>query len=292
MLSENNRGALLMIGAMASFTCNDSTVKVILGDLPLFQTLFLRGIGAVAALWLVSRWMEPMRFDISRRDWVLILVRGLCELGSAFFFLSALQRMPLPNATAILQALPLALTLAGVLFLGERVGWRRMTAVLVGFFGVMLIIKPGPEGFESGAVYAIASVLSVVGREILTRKLSPGVPSMTVAMVMAVQIMVATGIGAAMIEWEPVDLRLGLLFVVSVTCLSAGYVLSIMAVRVGELSVVMPFRYTGMLWALVLGYVVFDFWPDPLTLLGAAIVVATGIFTFYREQQLAAREQP
>ena len=107
MLSENNRGALLMIGAMASFTCNDSTVKVILGDLPLFQTLFLRGIGAVAALWLVSRWMEPMRFDISRRDWVLILVRGLCELGSAFFFLSALQRMPLPNATAILQALPL-----------------------------------------------------------------------------------------------------------------------------------------------------------------------------------------
>ncbi len=276
-----------MMGSIAGFTFNDACMKAVSGELPLLQAMFLRGIATTAMLLLLARVMGGLRFRLPLRDWGLILVRNLTEIGSAFFFLTAVFNMPLANATAIMQAVPLTITLAGALFLGEAVGWRRMSAILLGFVGVMLIVRPGAEGFTVYSIYALAAVALVTVRDLLARKLSPAVPTITVAFVNAVLVTLVFGIGAAFGDWAPVSGGSALLLVAAGGLLVGGYVFSVSAMRVGEIAVVSPFRYTSLIWALLLGLAVFGEWPTLLTLLGAAIVVATGVYTFYRERALA-----
>ncbi len=144
-MSDNTRGALLMTGSMAAFTFNDAFMKSLGEHLPLFQAIFLRGIGTTLFLIALTVWMRQVRLAASRRDWTLMIIRAVSEMGGAWFFITALFHMPFANLSAILQALPLAVTLAGAVFLGESVGWRRMTAILIGFAGVMLIVRRGPK---------------------------------------------------------------------------------------------------------------------------------------------------
>jgi len=138
-LSDNIRGALLMTGSMTAFTINDAFMKGVLVDVPLFQALFLRSCGVVVCIIILARALGQLRFDMGRKDWTYMIMRAVAEAMGAVMFLSALSRMPIANVSAILQALPLTVSLAGALFLGEALGWRRLTAILVGFCGVMLI---------------------------------------------------------------------------------------------------------------------------------------------------------
>jgi S-adenosylmethionine uptake transporter len=283
-LSDNMRGALLMVGSMTGFTVNDAFLKTVGQDLPLFQTLLLRGIGATLLLILLARALGHWRTDLPAADWRRMSIRALAEIASAWFFITALFHMPFADIAAIMQALPLTVTLAGALFLGEAVGWRRLTAILIGFGGVMLIVRPGGEGFTIYAIYGLMCVLSVTLRDLVSRRLSPEAPSLMVAITSAVGVTLFAALGSTFEAWQPVDLRLSLLLVGSMGFLIMGYVFSVSAVRVGEIGFVAPFRYTSLLIALVLGIVVFGTFPDGWTLLGAGIVVATGLFTLYRER--------
>jgi drug/metabolite transporter (DMT)-like permease len=286
-LSENARGALLMMAAMAAFTLNDACMKLLSAELPLFQALFIRGIGTTLALGLIAHRMGVLRFGFSRSDWWLVALRTIAEIAAAFFFLTALFNMPLANVTAILQALPLTVTLAGAVFLGQAVGWRRLMAILIGFCGVLLIVRPGTEGFNTYSLMALTAVGCVTLRDIATRRLSIAVPSVTVALCAAVGVMVFAGF-AAMAETWATPSPAGMWQLAGATIfVVGGYLLAVLAMRAGDVGFVSPFRYTGLVWALVLGLAVFDDWPDDLTLLGAAIIVATGLFTFYRERQQA-----
>ncbi|WP_425051881.1 DMT family transporter [Psychromarinibacter sp. S121] len=285
--SDNLRGAALMAGSMACFTMNDTAMKALSDELPMFQAVFLRGIATSVWMYLLARALGGLRFNFSRRDWTLIAIRNVTEIGAAYFFVSAFFNMPIANATAILQAMPLSVTLAGALFLGETVGWRRISAILVGFAGVMLIVRPGGEGFNFYSIYALIAVALVTVRDLLSRQLSSDVPSMTVAFFNAVAVMIFFGIGSIFIEWQPVSGLAAMQMGMASVLLIGGYVFSVSAMRVGEVAVIAPFRYTSLLWALLLGFVVFADWPDRLTLLGAAIVVATGVYTFYRERNLS-----
>lgn len=289
MQSDNTRGALMMMAGMAAFTLNDTLMKLLSAELPLFQALFLRGLVTTLAFYLIARRMGVLRIALAGRDRWLIVVRVLAEAGAAWFFLTALFNMPLANLTAILQALPLTITLAGALFLGESVGWRRLLAIAVGFVGVLLIVRPGPEGFDHFAVLALISVAFVTLRDLATRRMARAVPSMTVALFTAGGVTLFAAIGALSEDWvRPSGPGWALIAGASVFVIG-GYLLSIMAVRVGELGVVSPFRYTGLVWALVLGLLVFGEWPDVITLAGAGLIVATGLFTFYREARAARR---
>ena len=286
VLTDNIRGAMLMMGSMAAFTINDVFMKSLSDELPLFQAIFLRGIVTTLLLYLLARTLGGLRFDFARRDWWLIFWRTLTEIGAAYFFISAIFNMPIANATAILQALPLTVTLAGALFMGEAVGWRRASAILIGFAGVMLIVRPGFEGFNVYSVYALIAVLLVTARDLLARRLSAEVPSLTVAFLNAAAVAVFFGLGSSFVEWRPVTpLALGQLSAAAFFIIG-GYIFSVSAMRVGELAVIAPFRFTSLLWALVLGLVVFGEWPTLLTLVGAGIVVATGVYTFYRERRV------
>jgi drug/metabolite transporter (DMT)-like permease len=276
-----------MTASMASFTLNDAMLKTLSDEMSMFQAVFLRGIGSTVLLIALAAAMGLLRLRLSPRDRVMVAVRTVAEIGAAYFFITALFHMPLANANAIMQALPLAVTLAGAIFLREPVGWRRLSAILVGFVGVMLIVRPGAEGFSIYSVYALAAVLSVTVRDLSSRMVSAETPSMTVAIAASVGVLVFAGLGCLGETWQPVSTAgWGALLAASVFIVG-GYLFSILTMRVGDIAFIAPFRYTSLLWALLLGLVVFGDWPDPLTLTGAAIVVATGIFTFHRERKLA-----
>lgn len=272
---------------MASFTLNDAMLKTLSDEMSMFQAVFLRGIGSTVLLIALAAAMGLLRLRLSPRDRVMVAVRTVAEIGAAYFFITALFHMPLANANAIMQALPLAVTLAGAVFLREPVGWRRLSAILVGFVGVMLIVRPGAEGFSIYSVYALAAVLSVTVRDLSSRMVSAETPSMTVAIAASVGVLVFAGLGCLGETWQPVSTAGWAALLAASTFIVGGYLFSILTMRVGDIAFIAPFRYTSLLWALLLGLVVFGDWPDPLTLAGAAIVVATGIFTFHRERKLA-----
>ena len=278
-----------MMASMACFTLNDTMLKLTAGAVPLFQLLFIRSTITCGLILATRGRLGAMHFDIASKDWIIIAVRAGTEILLAYFFLTALFNMPLANLTAILQVVPLAVTLASALVLRETVGWRRMLAIAVGFCGVLLIVKPGAEGFNVWSLYGVIAMLLVTVRDLVTRKLSPTVPSMTVTLVTAGAVAVAMGLASLGVTWVAVDFQTAALIVGSAVFIMGGYFFSIQVMRSGDVSFTAPFRYTGLIWALLAGWFVFGEWPGVLTLIGAAIVVATGIFSFYRERQVSGR---
>jgi drug/metabolite transporter (DMT)-like permease len=287
--SENMRGAVLMMLSMAAFTLNDVCIKSVADELPLFQAVLLRGLMTSVLIAALAIHQGALKIRIPRKDWGVIGLRLVGEVGATAFFLTALFHMPIANVTSILQSLPLAITLAGAIFFGEKVGWRRYLAISVGFAGVMLIVRPGTDGFDYYSLLALIAVGFIVMRDLSTRRLSADVPSMTVALITAVAITLLGAIVTAFGDWQPVTPRaMGLLGGASIFII-AGYLFSIMVMRVGEISFIAPFRYTALVWAIGLGIVVFGEMPDRWTLIGSAIVVGMGVYTFYRERKLAAQ---
>lgn len=285
-LSENMRGAALMMAAMAAFTANDAAMKAVTRSLPLYEAIFLRGLITLALLIPLARVMGGLRFRLARRDAGLVALRSAAEIGGTVLFLTALTQMPLADLSAIMQALPLAVTLAAAVVFRERVGWRRLVAILAGFAGVLLIVRPGGAGFDLWALAGVGAVLCVVVRDLATRRMSATLPSVTVAVFAAAAVTLLGAIVAPFGGWAPITVADAALLATAAVFLILGYIFIVSATRTGDVGLVAPFRYTALLWALALGWFVFGDFPDGLTLAGAAIVVATGIYTFHRERRL------
>lgn len=290
-LNPNLRGALLMTASMGSFTVNDAFVKLLAEDLPLFRIVFLRGMLTTAMLVVLAVYFGQLRFNLQPGDRAKLGWRSVLEIGAMVTFLLALVNMPIANATAILAALPLCVTLAAALFLGEPLGWRRMSAVAVGFAGVLLIVQPGTDGFTIWSLCALASVFVITARDLVTRRFSAGLPSLGVAVVTACVVGLFGGALSLFETWAPVGPREAMLIAAASVFIIGGYLFSIMVMRVGEVGASAPFRYSGLVFALVLGYLFFGEWPNALALAGAGVVVATGIYTILRERAVAARQR-
>ncbi len=288
--SENIRGALLMMGAMCAYTINDAFMKVAASEIPLYQAIMVRGFGAVICLVIMCRLMGQLRFDLSGSDWRLIILRSASETAGTYFFLTALMNMPIANLSAIMQVLPLSVALAAALFLKEPLGWRRLTAIFVGFAGVLLIVQPGGADFNSFSIYALITVVCVTFRDLTVRRMSRTVPPMLVALMAAIGVTSLGLIGSLFDGLQPLSGTAGLQLAGAMVFLIFGYIFSVTAMQSGEIGFVAPFRYTSLVVALILGVVVFDDWPNTLTLIGASIVVATGLFTLYRETRLRVRQ--
>lgn len=285
-ISDNTIGALFMAGSMACFTFGDSYMKLLGGAVPLAQVLVLRGLIATVFIYLLARYLGQLQLNQSRRDWATIAIRCAAELGATYFFLTALNHLPLANISALMQSLPLTVTLGAALFFGEAVGWRRWLAIAVGFVGMLLIVRPGGDGFTVFSIYALIAVAFVTLRDLITRRLSPAVPSLTVTLCAAVCVTLFSGFWSTTVEWVPMD-KTALVYLLGASFfIIGGYCFSVMTMRIGAVSVSAPFRYTSLLWALVLGWYVFNDWPDALTLIGAALIVAMGLFTLWREGRL------
>lgn len=281
------KGSLFMAFAMAGFTCNDAIMKVLSATLPVPQTIFLRGVIAtslIALLVAVSR-SKSLRRDLRRP---VIWWRAGMELGATYTFLTALKHMPIANAAAILSALPLAVTIGSAVFFKEPVGWRRWLAILIGFSGVVLIVRPGLEGFNAYSVLALVCVVFAAARDLITRRAPADIPSLTFTLSTSLAITLSGALYVAVSgHFTPVGTKEISFLFASSFLLVFGYFFIVSAMRIGEISVVAPFRYTGLIWAIFIGMIVFDDPLDWFTVAGSAIVVATGVYTLYRERALA-----
>ncbi|MDC0738394.1 DMT family transporter [Cognatishimia sp. SS12] len=290
-VSDNLRGVLLMIAAMASYTSNDTVIKYMAGDMSLSQLLVLRGVPTILLITALTYYIGALRVAGTRRDWGLVFIRSLAEAAAAYLFIHALRRMEIANATAVLQVLPLTVALGAAVLFREPLGWRRLLAIAIGFIGMLLIVRPGPDGFRTETFYVLGAVACITVRDLSARKISSAVPSLMVALCSALGVtLIASMVSLVTQNWRPVTpTEMGFLCLAAVF-IGGGYLFSTMVMRVGEISFIAPFRYTSLLWAMVLGYLVFGDWPDAITLLGAAILVATGVFTLYREARAKRRQ--
>ncbi|MDE9450592.1 DMT family transporter [Aliiroseovarius sp. Z3] len=290
---QNIRGIILIIFAMAAFALEDVFVKSMTQGMPASQTLFLLGAGGAVAFAIITFVQRGTLSPLVHRDMrsKAMLWRNASEAISAMFFVTALSLVPLSTVLAVFQAMPLATTAGAALFLGEQVGWRRWSAIGMGFFGVLLIIRPGAEGFQMAALLPIAAVFGIALRDLLTRQLDPTIPSTSVAFFAFLSCIPA---GLLMIPVSGAfvvpELSGWLLMLGATTFGVSGYYAIVIALRMAETSIIMPFRYTRLIFSIILGIIVFGEDPDKLTYLGAAIVIGTGIYTFLREQKASAQE--
>lgn len=281
--NDNPRAAALMVGAQVAYTVNDAFMKALSDEIPFFQAMFLRALAVVVVLALMAWALGQLRFEIAKNDRWPLFIRSVAEALTAFFFVAAVFNMPLANATAIIQVSPLLIALGAYFFFAEPLGWRRLTAIFVGFLGVLLIVRPGFEGFTIWSISALAAVVTFAIRDLVTRPIKSDIPSLTVAFFGAIGVLAFAAIGAFFADWAPVSPLAAVQLSGAVLALMVAYLLSVMVMRIGEIGFVAPFRYSGLVAALILGLVLFDEWPDGLTLIGTAIVVATGIYMLYRE---------
>jgi drug/metabolite transporter (DMT)-like permease len=272
-----------MVFSMLGYGCNDALIKLASSELPLVESIFIRGLFVVIAVLMLVRHQGVTIRLPPRGDRTLIGLRLIGEVVSTICFLTALMHMPIANVTAVLQATPIALTLAAAFVLGERIGWRRYLAIAIGFIGVIVLIQPGGDSFNRYSLWALAAVFFLVLRDLSTRRLSAQLPSLLVTLYTAVAITVVAGFIGLFSDWQLPSPRALALLGIAAMFLLAGYQFGIMAMRIGDIGFVSPFRYSIMLWAIGLGVVVFREVPDAMTLLGTLIVAATGSYTYYRE---------
>ena len=284
-ISDNLRGALYMNLSMFGFTVNDTFMKAVTQDVPLYQAIALRGVIALIGLLLVARLTHSFTLALPRHASGLIVLRSLAEVAATILFLTALMHMPLANLSAVMQVTPLAVTLGAALYYKDKIGWRRMTAILIGFAGVMIILRPGSDGFDVWSVMGLASVVAVVVRDLAVRPLPRDVPSMMVALGAAVAVTLMGLVGTLLQGWHPVTLLQFAQISGAGVMLIIGYICAVTAMRVGDVGFVAPFRYMSLMWAILLGWTVFGSLPDLWALFGALIVVATGIYTLWRERK-------
>ncbi len=288
-MSDNLRGAALMALAMAAFSLEDMFIKLLADGLPVGQILVLLGIGGATIFGAIARHkgqavLTPLLLTPA------ILTRNVFEMIGTIGFVLGFVLASLATASAILQSAPLLVTLGAVLFLGEKVGWRRWSAIAVGFAGVLLIVRPGMAGFEPATMLAVLGVFGLAGRDLATRVIPPSVSSYQLscwafAMIIPAGLFLMLVMGEGMVLPGRAEV-FGLIGALGIGVL--GYYTLVAAMRLGELSFVTPFRYTRMIFALVIAVLVFDERPDALTLTGAAIIIAAGLYTLWRETRATA----
>lgn len=282
--SDNLRGALLMMVAMLAFTAGDGVMKLLTQSVPLTQAMFLRGVLTTTGLLLIAHLTGTLTPKVPSGDRIFLVLRSLAEVSCSVLFFMALMRMPLANATAIMQTVPLTVTLAGFVFLGEPVGWRRMAAIALGFIGMLMVIQPGGGDFNLWSLLAVASMLLVVLRDLVTRRMSSTLPTTMIAVYTSATVMLGSLAGAWVEGWGPVTGSAVWLIPLAASTLLIGYITIVATMRTGELGFVAPFRYTALFWALLLGWWLFDTLPNRLAIAGGALVAMTGIYTLWRER--------
>lgn len=288
-MQTNMRGIVLLTLSMAAFAAEDALIKLASGDLPAGQILLMIGlIGTpVFAIW--GRAQGHRMFSRQVLDGTLWL-RNLFEVTGSLGFVTALTLIPLSTASAILQASPILVTAGAAIFLRETVGWRRWTAIAVGFCGMLVILRPTAEGFDANVLWAVLGVLGLAARDLVTRRMKASLPTMVVASWAFVTL---TVLGAAMLAVSGgavIPQSPSLWYVLAAVTIGVGaYWAIIEATRAGDVAAIQPFRYTRIIFAMIIGALVFGERPDALMLLGAALIIGSGLYTFARERALSRK---
>lgn len=282
-LSTNVQGALFMATAMAAFAVGDTMSKILVHEMNVGQIIFIRGLAMTLFMTLLAWRLKALRHPRLLMDRMLLLRVCLEALATATY-VTALGLVPFATVSAMQQAIPLVVTLGAALFFHEPVGWRRWTAIVVGLAGVLVILRPDGHGLAAGALIAIGSMFFTAARDLSTRAISREIPSLMISLCTSGFI---TVVGAVLIPalggWKPVAAIDGLHLAIGALGAAAGYQAAILGMRTGDVSFVSPMRYLGLIFSAASGFLVFGEIPDRWTFAGAGIVIAAGIYAFYRE---------
>lgn len=282
--AANLRGSVLMTASMAGFAVEDVFIKAAAKVMPLGQILLIMGIAGVVTFGLMARAKGEPVFPSVFLGRAMLVRSGFEVVGRLFYGLS-IALTALSTTSAILQATPLVVVAAAAVIFGEKVGWQRWLAVGIGFVGVLIILRPGLDGFSPLSLLAVVGLLGFAGRDLATRAAPKGLSNRQLGVLGFAVLGLA---GAILLGWSGgalmPDLRgLGLLGGASVFGI-LGYHALTGAMRTGEVSVVTPFRYTRLVFAMILAIAIFGERPDAATWVGAALVVASGIYTLTRSR--------
>lgn len=283
------RGVASMALGMATFVVNDTLTKLASATTPTGQLITMRNIVATALL-LMLVFATGQAGQLRHMRHPAVLTRSCLDVVATLLFLIALFNMPIGNITAINMSTPLLMTAVAAVFLQVPVGWRRWTAVIVGFGGIMLIVQPRAQGFNAYALLALACTIFIVARDLSTRRIPADIPSQVIALTNAILVMLGALILSGFEGWIAVGPRECLLLGGAGIFLIIGYLLIVDAFRHGDIATVGPFRYTGLIWALLSGYLVWGDIPNTLAWGGIVIVVASGLYVLHREQVKARDE--
>lgn len=289
---QNLAGIAAMCVAMIAFVSNDTQVKLASEQIPLGEVMFLRGLATMALVGaLVIAGGHARHWTAIRRP--AVLLRTLGEVAASILFLTALTHIELPHGTTLMQAVPLVVTAASAFFFGEWVSWRRWTAIVVGFIGVVVVMRPGFVAIDVWSLMVLGAVLFVGLRDLSTRAIPASVPTVIIVAIACIGVTGAGGVLGVTVDapWVMPDLSVWPLLVGSAVCLIVGYWLVIFAMRTGDAGASAPFRYTVIIWATLYGFLIWGNRPDLWTGIGTVLIVAPSLYVFYRERRLA-REDP
>ncbi len=279
-----------MMVAMAGFTLNDAITKYSSQSMNMAQVMLIRGAFASLFVGLLA-WQRGALARPGSMLQPLVALRVISEAGATVSFLVALAHLPIANVSAVLQALPLAVTMGAALVFGETVGWRRWLAIAIGFAGVLIIVRPGFEGFSVYSLSALASVACCAVRDLATKRIPKAIPTLLVSTATALAM---TIVGAALLPamggWTPMTGNSTALLALAAVLVIIGYQFIIMAMRAGDISFIAPFRYTALIWSILLGLFIFADIPDLPMIVGATIIIGSGLYALYRERVVGRRK--
>ena len=276
------RAGLFMVCAMGSFVANDTIVKLVGESLPVGEIIMIRGAIAALILFLICAWQGLLR-ELPRIAQPAVLLRSLFDVIGTIAFVTALMHMQIANLTSVMQAVPLAVALLSMVFLKEEVGWRRMIAIVGGFIGVLMIVKPSVSSFNAYELLALLIVFAVAVRDILTKKIPARIPIFVIALGNACFVTLGgTALAVSQgVAW-PEPWQIGLL-ALAACFLSSGYLCMVATLRLGDVTGTAPFRYSVMVFAILSGILVFGEFPDGIAILGMALIVVCGLYAAHRE---------
>ncbi len=287
---HNRRGVIAMSAGMVCFVLNDTLVKFVSDDLPASQLIFLRGVLAVLGLLLLVYATDRRQFSRAGLlhmvdKWVVL--RSMLDGVASLVYLSALFHMPLGNATAINMSTPLLIALLSGLLMGVHVSARNWLIIGLGFVGVLMVVQPQADGFNAWAWAALAGTVLHALRDLSVRFIAPEVPSMVITVGTALAATVLSGVWSVFTPWQAVSATHWGMMAAAAVFLSCGYFFLIKATRMADMSVVAPFRYIGLLTAVLAGYVIWGDMPNPLAWCGMLLLVGAGILMLRLHRQPA-----
>ena len=280
---------------MALYTANDTCVKLIARELPFGEVIFLRGVLSVLFL-LIALSMTGQLRSLPKSCSATVLWRSLFDALGTIAFIAALVRMNFAELAAVVLTSPLILTALAALTLGDRVGWRRWCAIAVGLIGTLFIVKPSAQAFDVWALVGLSAAFFSAGRDLATRSIHTGIPTLSVSLYGAAAITLAGAALGLTETWAMPTAFQWLGITVAAAFLGMGTYFTVLAFREVDIPTVAPFRYTLLFWTALSGYLVFGEVPDRWSFVGAGLIALGGLYALHREtvrhREISARSIP
>jgi drug/metabolite transporter (DMT)-like permease len=282
-VQNTKRGVLLLMSAMALFIINDSLVKLASRHYPVGQILVVRGIFACLIMFgiiLAGGHLNKIKTAVEK----FIVIRAGAEAMVALLFITALSHLPIGDLTAIMQTTSILIVLVSAVSGMQRVGLSLWVAVIMGFCGVLLMVKPGASDFNIYTLIALLTTVFVASRDLITRKINPTIPTAIVSLTTTLSV-VGIGLVLGTQDWVALEWLETLYLVGAAVFVTLGNLCAVKAQRIAPPATLSPFRYSILVWAFLSGSLIFGEWPDFLSLIGSGLIVGAGLLTLHSERK-------